>query len=228
MERDVAELLAAIAGPELAYVNDAIERLSLYVGAGAPIDEAAVAECVARVRTADTWALVDAVGKRDLGRAFRILADVYDPRDRGLPLLGRAGVVDPSAGEVPGRDRRRGRSPTRRRARRGSSSRSARASWRRRRAASGRRRWSDGSWCSAETDVALKSSRRAAGRDPRGHADAHVRSRGAPGVLALQPRRAAGDTAFETGIQPACGDRTALAADSCQNAPPFDEAPGRP
>ncbi len=88
MERDVAELLAAIAGPELAYVNDAIERLSLYAGANAPIDEAAVGECVARVRTADTWALVDAVGKRDLGSAFRILADIYDPRDRGLPLLG--------------------------------------------------------------------------------------------------------------------------------------------
>ena len=88
MEPDVAELLAAIAGPELAYVNDALERLSLYVGEGKSIDEEAVADCVARVRTADTWALVDAVGKRDLGAAIRILADIYDPRDRGLPLLG--------------------------------------------------------------------------------------------------------------------------------------------
>ncbi len=88
MEPDVAELLSAIAGPELAYVNDALERLSLYAGQGKPIDEEAVADCVARVRTADTWALVDAVGKRDLGEGMRILADVYDPRDRGLPLLG--------------------------------------------------------------------------------------------------------------------------------------------
>jgi DNA polymerase-3 subunit delta len=88
MEHDCVELLAAIAGPELAYVNDALERLSLYVGEGKPIDEEAVADCVARVRTADTWALVDAVGKRDLGEGMRILADVYDPRDRGLPLLG--------------------------------------------------------------------------------------------------------------------------------------------
>jgi DNA polymerase-3 subunit delta len=88
MADDVAELLAAIAGPELAYVNDALERLSLYAGDGNAIDEAAVADCVARVRTADTWALVDAVGKRDLGEGMRILADVYDPRDRGLPLLG--------------------------------------------------------------------------------------------------------------------------------------------
>jgi DNA polymerase-3 subunit delta len=88
MDPDVAELLAAVAGPELAYVNDAMERLSLYAGSGKPIDEASVVECVARVRTADTWALVDAVGKRDLGEGLRILADVYDPRDRGLPLLG--------------------------------------------------------------------------------------------------------------------------------------------
>jgi DNA polymerase-3 subunit delta len=93
MDRDVAELLAEIAGPELSYVNDAIERLSLYAGVSAegkplPITEDAVSECVARVRTADTWALVDAVGARDLARALRLLADVYDPRDHGLPLLG--------------------------------------------------------------------------------------------------------------------------------------------
>jgi DNA polymerase-3 subunit delta len=88
VDRDVAELLAALAGPELSAVDDAIERLSLYVGAGTPIDETAVGVCVARVRTADTWALVDAVGARDLGRALRTLADAYDPRERGLPLLG--------------------------------------------------------------------------------------------------------------------------------------------
>ncbi len=58
------------------------------MGEGKAIDEEAIADCVARVRTADTWALVDAVGKRDLGAGMRLLADVYDPRDRGLPLLG--------------------------------------------------------------------------------------------------------------------------------------------
>ena len=88
IDRDVAELLAALAGPDLSSVDDAVERLSLYAGVGAPIDESAVGACVARVRTADTWALVDAVGARDLGRALRTLADAYDPRERGLPLLG--------------------------------------------------------------------------------------------------------------------------------------------
>jgi DNA polymerase-3 subunit delta len=88
IDRDVAELLATLAGPDLSSVDDAVERLSLYAGPGVPIDEAAVGACVARVRTADTWALVDAVGARDLGRALRTLADAYDPRERGLPLLG--------------------------------------------------------------------------------------------------------------------------------------------
>lgn len=88
IDRDVADFLAEIAGPELAYVNDAVERLALFAGAGNPITEEAVSECITRVRTADTWALVDAVGARNLGAALRMLADVYDPRDRGLPLLG--------------------------------------------------------------------------------------------------------------------------------------------
>ncbi|MBV9945924.1 MAG: DNA polymerase III subunit delta [Myxococcales bacterium] len=86
--REVADLLAAVAGPQLSSVDDAIERLSLYVGRGAAIDEDAVSECIARVRTADTWALVDAVGARDLASALRTLSDAYDPRERGLPLLG--------------------------------------------------------------------------------------------------------------------------------------------
>jgi len=88
IEREVADLLVALAGPGLSALDDATERLSLYVGPGAAVDEAAVAASVARVRTDDTWALVDAVGARDLGRALRTLADAYDPRERGLPLLG--------------------------------------------------------------------------------------------------------------------------------------------
>jgi DNA polymerase-3 subunit delta len=88
IDRDVAELVAELAGTDLARLFDAIERLGLFVGEFQPITEQAVSECVARVRTSDTWALVDAVGKRDLGVALVLLADVYDSRDRGLPLLG--------------------------------------------------------------------------------------------------------------------------------------------
>jgi DNA polymerase III subunit delta len=88
IDRAVAELLAELTGPDLSSVDDAIERLSLYAGANRSIDEDTVGVCVARVRTADTWALVDAVRARDLARGMRTLADAYDPRERGLPLLG--------------------------------------------------------------------------------------------------------------------------------------------
>jgi DNA polymerase III subunit delta len=85
---EVADLLAEIAGPELGYVADALERLSLFVGPGKPITEEAVANIVTRVRQSSVWELIDALGRRRLDKALAMLADVYDPRDGGLRLLG--------------------------------------------------------------------------------------------------------------------------------------------
>jgi DNA polymerase-3 subunit delta len=85
----VAELLADIAGPELSRLDDAIERLALYVGPGAQeITEDHVAEVIVGVKPSSVWELVSAVGRRDLGAALATLSRVYDPKDRGLPLLG--------------------------------------------------------------------------------------------------------------------------------------------
>jgi DNA polymerase-3 subunit delta len=58
------------------------------VGPNASITEDAVTVCVTRVRLADTWKLVDAASTKDLGKVLALFADVYDPRDRGLPLIG--------------------------------------------------------------------------------------------------------------------------------------------
>jgi DNA polymerase III subunit delta len=84
----VAARIAQLVGPELAPIRDAVERLSLYVAQTKTIDDAAVTTCVTRVRTEDTWALVDRISKGEIGAALSILADVFDPRDRGLPLVG--------------------------------------------------------------------------------------------------------------------------------------------
>ncbi|HEX7671051.1 MAG TPA: DNA polymerase III subunit delta [Polyangiaceae bacterium] len=85
----VAELLADIAGPELSRLDDAIERLALYVGPGpSEITEDSVAEVIVGVKPSSVWELVSAVGRRDLGAALATLSRVYDPKDRGLPLLG--------------------------------------------------------------------------------------------------------------------------------------------
>ena len=88
ISRGTADLLAELQGPELAPIADAVERLCLYVGEGKPIGEDDVSACVVRLRTASVWELVSAVGKRDLGNSLRVLDDVFDPTDRGMPLIG--------------------------------------------------------------------------------------------------------------------------------------------
>ena len=85
---DVADHLAEIAGPELGYVADAIERLSLFVGENKPITEDAVVTMVMKVRPSSVWDLVDALTRRRLDKALAVLADVVDTKDGGLPLLG--------------------------------------------------------------------------------------------------------------------------------------------
>jgi DNA polymerase-3 subunit delta len=84
----VAELLAEIAGPELSRLDDAVERLALYVGTAPEITEDAVADAIAGVKPSSVWELVGAVGRRDTGAALAALSRIYDPKDRGLPLLG--------------------------------------------------------------------------------------------------------------------------------------------
>lgn len=90
LEPGLADALAELVGPELSTVVDALERLSLYVGEGATIDEAALVAVVTRVRQETVWALVDALAARDLGKALTALGDVYS-RDEGPRLLGAIG-----------------------------------------------------------------------------------------------------------------------------------------
>lgn len=91
MAGHVADALAELLGPDLGPVDDALERLSLYVGPEAAITEDALAQVVTRVRQDTVWQLVDALGQRRLGPALSALADAYDPRDGGLRLLGAIG-----------------------------------------------------------------------------------------------------------------------------------------
>jgi DNA polymerase III subunit delta len=88
IDPSVADLLAELTGPELSPVADAVERLCLYVGDGNAITEESVGTCIVRLRAASVWELVSAVGRRDAAAALTALADVYDPQDRGLRLLG--------------------------------------------------------------------------------------------------------------------------------------------
>ncbi len=84
----IAQTLAELLGPGLGPVADALDRLSLYVGPGQPIDDEAVGQVVTRVRQDTVWQLVSALGRRQVGQALRSLSDAHDPREGGLPVLG--------------------------------------------------------------------------------------------------------------------------------------------
>jgi DNA polymerase III subunit delta len=84
----VAELIAEVAGPDLAMLDDVVERLSLFAGVGQTISEQTVSELIPVVRPATVWELLDAVGQRKLARVLTLLDRVYDPQDRGLRLVG--------------------------------------------------------------------------------------------------------------------------------------------
>jgi DNA polymerase III subunit delta len=87
LNQSAAELVAEVAGPDLATLDDVVERLTLFAG-DKPITEDTVGELIPIVRPATVWELLDAIAVRNRGRVLSLLDRVYDPADRGLRLLG--------------------------------------------------------------------------------------------------------------------------------------------
>lgn len=84
---DAAAALLDALGTDLPAIDDALERLTLYVGPGAGITSADVAACVTRVRVESIWMLVDAVGLRDRRAALRASASLLADREPPLRIL---------------------------------------------------------------------------------------------------------------------------------------------
>ncbi len=82
-----ASLLVDAIGEDLSLLDDALERLSLYVGDGQKILPAHVTECISRVRVDSIWALVDAVSGKDAGRAIAATASLLADREPPLRIL---------------------------------------------------------------------------------------------------------------------------------------------
>jgi DNA polymerase III subunit delta len=82
-----ASLLGDLIGGDLSALDDAIERVSLYVGPGAELGEAAILECVANMKPGSVWELVSAVGRRDARAALIALGRVFEPGE-GPRLVG--------------------------------------------------------------------------------------------------------------------------------------------
>jgi len=74
-------------GDDLAAIDDAMERLSLFVGAGQRIDADAVMRCVTRIRVETIWTLVDAIGLKDRRKGIAAAQSLLDDREPPLRLL---------------------------------------------------------------------------------------------------------------------------------------------
>ncbi|MBW2508815.1 MAG: DNA polymerase III subunit delta [Deltaproteobacteria bacterium] len=81
------EALLDAVGDDLAAIDDAMERLSLFVGAGQRIDVDAVTQCVTRIRVESIWSLVDAIGLKDRRKGVAAAQSLLDDREPPLRLL---------------------------------------------------------------------------------------------------------------------------------------------
>lgn len=81
------ETLLDAVGDDLAAIDDAIERLSLFVGAGQRIDPDAVMTCVTRIRVESIWSLVDAIGLKDRRKGMAAAQSLLSDREPPLRLL---------------------------------------------------------------------------------------------------------------------------------------------
>lgn len=81
------EALLDAVGDDLAAIDDAMERLSLFVGAGQRIDADAVTQCVTRIRVESIWSLVDAIGLKDRRKGVAAAQSLLDDREPPLRLL---------------------------------------------------------------------------------------------------------------------------------------------
>lgn len=87
LPQDAAEAMADALGSDLSAIDDALERLSLFVGKGNAIELEAVEACVTRVRTDTIWALVDSVSLRDSKKALSAAGSLLADREPPLRIL---------------------------------------------------------------------------------------------------------------------------------------------
>jgi len=82
-----AQALVDALGTDLSAIDDALERLSLFVGEGKPIEQTDVERSVVHVQTDSVWALVDAVGARNAKQAIASAASLLGSQEPPLKIL---------------------------------------------------------------------------------------------------------------------------------------------
>jgi DNA polymerase-3 subunit delta len=86
IDSDGTQALAEAAGPDLGRLSQALEQLSLYVGAGGRIGRAAVEELIAETRERGVFELTKAIGEGNPPRALALLANMLANREPPLRI----------------------------------------------------------------------------------------------------------------------------------------------
>jgi DNA polymerase-3 subunit delta len=84
LDGEAASALAALAGPELGRLSQALDQLALYVGNGRPITVDDVEDLVAETRQRSIFELTKAIGAGEVERSLHLLANML--RNREPPL----------------------------------------------------------------------------------------------------------------------------------------------
>ncbi len=84
---DAADMLLDIVGADLSALDDALERLSLFVGEGQPITTSQIPQVVASTKVDTVWALVDSISARDSRPALSATASLLADREPPLRIL---------------------------------------------------------------------------------------------------------------------------------------------
>jgi len=87
LDRQTAQLVVDLVGPNLLRLRNTLEQLSLYVGAQQPITPQSVEVCLAATRSHDVFELVDAVAARHAGAALQHLQAMLGQREPALRIM---------------------------------------------------------------------------------------------------------------------------------------------
>lgn len=87
MSPQVAHVLGDATGTDPTTIEDALERLSLYLGDRSEVSEADVETIVSSSRVHSIFELTDALGRRDVGSALRTLTNMLQNREAPLRIL---------------------------------------------------------------------------------------------------------------------------------------------
>lgn len=93
LDRQAAQLLVELAGPELGLLDQELAKLAAYVGDSPAIDAAAVEKLVGGWKTETTWKMLDAVRDGQLGTALEYLDKLLTSGEHPLKLLGGINFV---------------------------------------------------------------------------------------------------------------------------------------